>query len=132
MMPLGIFGIFIFCATIIWTFTLLTIKYAEKREKVIVIAILTIFTLSTGLTLSWYFSTTAAGKRAWKTQESNFNGGIQREVKVYSVDGKLIQEYKGKFDVEYDDDRILFDDEKGHRHIIYYPTGIVTIDEVDE
>ena len=34
--------------------------------------------------------------------------------------------------MEYDDDRILFDDENGLRHIIYYPTGTVIIDEVSE
>lgn len=26
-------------------------------------------------------------------------------------------------------DRILFDDEQGKRHVIYYPTGTVTVDE---
>ena len=81
---------------------------------------------------NWYYKETESGKRAIKTQESNFDGGIIREVKVYDVEGDLIQEYKGKFDVEYDDDRILFDDENGNRHIIYYPTGTVVIDEVKE
>ena len=78
----------------------------------------------------WYFNNTAKGQRAYKTQESNFNRGIERRVSVYDVEGDLIQEYEGKFDIEYDDDRILFDDENGLRHIIYYPTGTVIIDEV--
>ena len=56
--------------------------------------------------------------------------GIQRKVTVFDATGNVIKEYEGKFDVEYDDDRILFDDEKGLRHIIYYPTGTVIIDEV--
>ena len=80
--------------------------------------------------VAWWCNNTEAGKRAFKTQDSNLNGGITREVKVYDVEGDLIASYKGKFDIEYDDDRILFDDEKGNRHIIYYPTGNVIIDEV--
>ena len=82
--------------------------------------------------LLWYFNCTESGKRALKTQESELNGGIIREVKVYDVEGDLVQSYKGKFDVDYDDDRIIFDDENGLRHIIYYPTGTVVIDEVAE
>lgn len=80
----------------------------------------------------WYYNSTEAGKRARKTQESNFNGGITRVVKVYDVEGDLIAEYTGKFDVDYDNDRIVFDDENNNRHIIYYPTGTIIIDEVDE
>ena len=81
--------------------------------------------------MRWYFNNTASGARAYKTQESNFNMGINRRVTVYDVEGDIIQEYEGKFDIEYDDDRILFDDENGLRHIIYYPTGTVIVDELD-
>lgn len=79
----------------------------------------------------WYYQNTESGKRALKTQKSNLGGGITREVKVYDVEGDLIAQYKGKFDIEYDDDRILFDDENGNRHVIYYPTGNVIVDEVE-
>lgn len=78
----------------------------------------------------WYYNNSESGKRALKTQKSNYTGGITREVKIYDVNGKVIREYKGKFDIEYDDDRILFDDEKGNRHVIYYTTGTVIIDEL--
>jgi len=81
------------------------------------------------IVMIWYFNSTATGRRAFKSQESNFNNGIERVVKVYDVNGKLITEYDGKFDITYDDDRILFDDENGKRHIVYYPTGTVTVDE---
>ena len=81
------------------------------------------------IVMIWYFNSTATGRRAFKSQESNFSNGIERIVKVYDVNGKLITEYDGKFDITYDNDRILFDDENGKRHIIYYPTGTVTIDE---
>lgn len=82
--------------------------------------------------MHWYYTNTASGARAFKTQESNFNMGINRRVTVYDVEGDVIQEYEGKFDIEYDDDRILFDDEHGLRHIIYYPTGTVIVDELGD
>lgn len=80
--------------------------------------------------MCWYYQNTESGKRAIKSQESNFNAGIERRVEVYDMEGELIKEYEGRFDVTYDDDRILFDDEKGKRHVIYYSTGTVVIDEV--
>lgn len=83
------------------------------------------------MVLLWYFNSTASGARAVKTQLSNFNNGINRKVTVYDATGNILQTYEGKFDVEYDDDRILFDDEKGLRHVIYYPTGTVIIDETE-
>ncbi|MPN22300.1 hypothetical protein SDC9_169683 [bioreactor metagenome] len=75
-------------------------------------------------------SGTEAGKRAYKDQQSNVSGGIERTVRVYDFEGDLIQEYTGKFDVETDDESyILFDDASGKRHIIYYTTGTIIIDE---
>lgn len=78
----------------------------------------------------WYFGNTEKGKRAMKSQESNFNGGIERTVKVYDIKGEIIAEYEGKFDVDYNESRIIFDDENGKRHIIYYNTATVVIDEI--
>ena len=75
---------------------------------------------------------TESGKRLVKTQQSDITGGIEREVKVYDAIGNEIATYKGKFDIQYDSNRILFDDEKGLRHIIYYPTGTIIIDEIEE
>ena len=84
------------------------------------------------LGMFWYYDNTQSGARAMKSQESNFNNGIQRKVTVFDVEGDVIAEYEGRFDIEYDDDRILFDDENGLRHIIYYPTGTVLVDEVGQ
>jgi len=81
---------------------------------------------------AWLSINTESGRRAYKTQQSNFNGGITRDVKVFDIEGDMITEYRGKFDIQYDHDRILFDDENGNRHIIYYPTGTIIIDEVNE
>jgi len=81
---------------------------------------------------NWYYNHTERGKRAMKSQESNFNGGITREVNVYDMNGDVIVTYRGKFDVEHDADKVLFDDESGKRHIIYYTTGTITVDEISE
>ena len=82
--------------------------------------------------MRWYYNNTAKGQRAFKTQESNFGNGLQRTVKVFDVNGNIIYQYEGKIDVEYDECRILFDDEDGKRHVIYYTTGTVLIEETDE
>lgn len=80
--------------------------------------------------VAWWFANTESGKRALKTQDSNFNGGITRQVLVYDMDGDLIAEYKGKFDIEHTDGRIMFDDENGQRHIIYFKSGSVIVNEL--
>ena len=70
--------------------------------------------------------------RSCKDLDSNWNGGLYRTVKVYDIDGDLVAEYSGKFDIETDHTTyILWDDEKGMRHIIYFSTFNVIIDEVD-
>lgn len=74
--------------------------------------------------------TTEAGKRQWKSWTSNTDGGLNRVVTVYGMNGQEIKKYSGKFDVDHDENRVIFDDENGMRHIIYYPTGTVTVDEV--
>jgi hypothetical protein len=51
-------------------------------------------------------------------------------VKVYDIDGELLAEYTGKFDIETDHSTyILWDDEMGKRHIIYFTTATIIIDE---
>jgi len=79
------------------------------------------------------YMNTETGKRALKDQKSNFGDGIERVVKVYDVSGELIEQYEGKFDIETSNSNgtpyILFDDDKGKRHIIYYTTGTIIVDE---
>ena len=75
------------------------------------------------------YMNTEAGARALKDQQSNFNEGIERVVKVYDVNGELIEQYEGRFDVETTPNYVLFDDENNKRHMIYYTTGTIIIDE---
>lgn len=93
-----------------------------------VFAALLVTSVILGLML-FYYRSTAAGKRAFKSQESSFNNGIERTVEVYDATGNLLKSYSGKFDIDYDSNRIVFDDENNKRHVIYYPTGTVIVDE---
>jgi len=79
----------------------------------------------------WYYSNTESGKRALKTQDSNLNNGIEREVIVYDMDGDELEHFRGRFDVDYEDERIMFDDENGNRHVIYFKSGTVIINEIE-
>lgn len=80
----------------------------------------------------FYFGHTESGKRAMKSQESNLNGGITRQVLIYDMDGDLIAEYTGKFDVDYSNERVMFDDENGQRHVIYFKSGTIIINEIEK
>ena len=48
------------------------------------------------------------------------------------MDGDELERYRGRFDVDYSDGRVLFDDEEGNRHIIYFKSGTVIINELGE
>lgn len=91
--------------------------------------IMTIIAAAIGVALFWWLHNTAEGARAVKDFQSNIHNGIERTVTVYDINGEIIKEYSGKFDVETREDSIRFDDENGKRHIIYYTTGTVIVDE---
>lgn len=75
-------------------------------------------------TLAWYNTNTERGRRALKDNQSNFNGGIYREITITAEDGREIFHYEGKVDVETShegsENYILFESEDGRRYIIYY------------
>ena len=68
----------------------------------------------------WYCGSTADGVRAMKDQQSNFNNGLNREIVITAEDGREIFYYKGKCDIEHNDDYILFETEDRKRMMIYY------------
>jgi hypothetical protein len=99
----------------------------------IITTILTVLLAAALIIGPFVYMKTETGKRALKDQQSNFNNGIERVVKVYDVSGELIEQYEGKFDIETSNVNntpyIVFDDENGKRHIIYYTTGTIIVDE---
>ena len=87
-------------------------------------------TIAVCIVIGWRQLKSESVRRARKDQQSNLNGGIERTVSVYDINGDLIEQYTGRFDIETDrESYILFDDEAGKRHMIYYTTGTVIIDE---
>ncbi len=129
-MTLGGWAIFIILTIcIIAVFVALGCSTENNGLRLLYVFLPIILVIGLYAVLNWYYSKTASGLRAMKSQKSNFTNGIEREVTVYDVNGKVIKRYDGRFDVDYDDDRIIFDDENGKRHVIYYPTGTVIIDE---
>ena len=125
---MSLITIFIILITIIIA-SIIIWKFHHKLNVVmgtIVIAIIIIASV-------FYLTSTEGGKRLIKDLTSNVSGGIPRHVKVYDINGKIIEEYKGTFDIETTNDNyILFDDENGLRHIIYFTTGTVIIDELGQ
>ncbi|ALC82240.1 MULTISPECIES: hypothetical protein [Bacillus] len=91
-------------------------------KKLIIGAVIVLVVIG-GLVI-WYFNT-ATGQRMIKSIQSNNSGGIERVVKVYSDDGKLIEEYEGKIDIQDTEygNKILFD-LNGKRVVIYNGTVV--------
>lgn len=77
-----------------------------------------------------YFS---VGVEHWQRIAKSFksaNEGLNRVVVVYSATGEELCRYEGTFDVDYSNGRVLFDDDNGKRHVIYFTNGTVVVDEV--
>lgn len=102
----------------------------EKSKKIKIAAVSVGLIGITAAALT--FGGCASCSRFTKTLESDFGDGVYRTVRVYDVNGELISEYAGYFDVTYDDNRIIFDDENDQRHQIFVGTGTVEIDEVSK
>lgn len=104
----------------------------NKRNTIIASVIIAIILIGTIIFQLWYYSNTEVGQRAMKTQETKLGDGIERVITVYDINGNIIKTYEGKFDITYDSndsDGLIWDDEQGKRHIIYYTTGTITVDE---
>ena len=81
----------------------------------------------------WLYGT-EAGARAQKSFQSSTGGGLTREVTVYDMEGDMVDRYEGKFDVDANEERIIFDmpqpDGSYKRVQIWMGTGgLVTIEE---
>lgn len=118
--------IVLFCViSAVW----ICIECESVAAKVAGIIVPIIIAAGTFFGLYWYFNETESGARAMKDQQSNLGDGLVRTVEIYDMEGELIKEYSGQFDVEMHDTHIVFDDENGKRHTVYFTTGTVAIDE---
>ena len=81
----------------------------KKRIMLSLITVFLIFTLSSCASL----------ERKVKTFTSEYTGGLDRTVNIYSYDGKLIRSLEGKIDVEISDGGKVLFDLNGKRYIYY-------------
>ena len=91
-----------------------------KKKIVAVLLVLVLVFTTCGCTESL--------KRGITDAKSNWTGGLERVVRVYTADGKIIAEYEGKIDLESTDGYVKFDLD-GKRYI-YYNCFVETIAEI--
>ena len=72
--------------------------------------------------------------RIGKNYESDWGGGLNRELTVYDANGEVLFEQTGKFDIQESDsgNKIVYDDQDGMRHNIYLGSGTVIVNEVPD
>ena len=110
-----LFGFFALCVIGFAVAAVAMIDAPTGRVVTLVITIITILAMFGGF--MFYYHGTESGQRAFKTQQSNFDGGLNRTVTVYSYSGDEIRSWTGKFDVTENDQETYFDID-GRRVII--------------
>ena len=71
----------------------------------------------------------ASMKREIVDFKSNFNGGLNRTINVYTANGDIIASYTGKIDIETNDGGYVKFDFNGKRYI-YYNCFVETIADI--
>ena len=98
--------------------------FNSDKATIIFSGIVVILLLGSMFGISWFNTHTAVGQRKIKDFQSNWQGGLNREITITAEDGREIFHYEGKVDIETvhegDSNYILFEGENGERHIIYY------------
>ena len=99
----------------------------ETSAKILSVVVAMIIVLATYGGCKFYMST-ASGQRALLDQKSELNNGINRTVTVYTANGEVIAQYKGKIDLEANNGGYIKFDYKGKRYI-YYNCFVESISE---
>ena len=68
----------------------------------------------------------ASLSREWTDMKSDIGGGLNRTITVYTANGKVLAQYKGKIDSETNDGGYVKFDYNGKRYI-YYNCFVETI-----
>ena len=71
---------------------------------------------------NWSHTSTASGIRSYKDFKSEMANGLDREITITAEDGREIFHYKGKFDVEMDNEGnyLRFETQSGKRFTVEY------------
>ena len=76
---------------------------------------------------------TGCGGESWermkKEWNSNYDGGLDRKMIIYSEAGDVLAEYEGKFDISYSDGRIKFMENGKMRNIYLGNSATVIVEE---
>lgn len=73
---------------------------------------------------------TASCSREWTDMKSDFCGGLNRTITVYTADGEVIATYSGKIDIDINDGGYVKFDLDGKRYI-YYNCFVESIADID-
>lgn len=95
-----------------------TICEDSASAKILTIVVCLILIVTTYAGCKFYMST-ASGQRALLDEKSELQNGIERTVTVYTADGEIIAQYKGKIDLESNNGGYVKFDYKGKRYIYY-------------
>lgn len=66
-----------------------------------------------------YFIMPSSLKREIKDVKSDWTGGLNRHLTVYTADGNVLAEYDGKIDLESNESGVVKFDFKGKRYMYY-------------
>lgn len=80
--------------------------------------------------IHWYCNNTESGKRAFVNQKSEFGGGLDRTINIYTADGEIIATYTGKIDIENKEGGYLLFDYEGKRYT-YYNCFVESIADIE-
>lgn len=71
----------------------------------------------------------ASFDRTIKSWSSEFGNGLERQIIIKNQTGEVVYKDSGKFDVEVNDYRVKYIDEKGKLHIIYLGASTAIVNE---
>ena len=120
--------VFLVLALIVGTFVVISELYSKKSAFIVTLILLIAFTV-----LFLVYTNSASFNRQVRNVESEFSGGIEREIIIYNAEGKEIFQLEGKFDFTYDDQCIEYiDTATGLKHNIFAGNNTsVIINEVE-
>ncbi len=104
-----------------WVYSIFDLYKPTKGKKILayVLIALSIIVIVFGVVTTSKLTETESYKRFKKGLDSEFAGGITREITVHLENGDIIYQTEGKFDVEHNEERLKWVDEDGKVQIIY-------------
>lgn len=92
------------------------------KKKIVAVGMAVMFALGMTGCASW--------NRMVTDVKSDFAGGMERTIKVYTANGDLLAEYEGKIDIDSNEGGYVKFDYDGKRYI-YYNCFVESIADID-